>query len=81
MSKSVNLGNFEDTLKENEGRLSISRCRKILGKENENLTDEQVDSIRIMFEIMADMAIASFMRQKAHLKKHRQVGKESYNGK
>lgn len=50
---------------ERKGRLSLARCRAILGEEYKNLTDQQVDDIRIQMEMMADMAIKSYLTKRS----------------
>lgn len=64
-----------------KNRLSLERCRAILGDEYKDFTDDQIDQIRIFTEMLADMSIESFFKQLKVLKNTENQIQEGYNGK
>lgn len=51
-------------IQDEKTRVSIERCREILGEEYKNLTEDEVIKIRNEMEMLANMAIKSFMSKK-----------------
>lgn len=64
-----------------KNRLSLERCKAILGEEYKDFTDGQIDQIRILTEMLADMSIESFIKKQKVLKSTENQMQEGYNGK
>ena len=44
--------------------LTITRCRKILGKAAEKMTDTEIEELRNVFIVISDIAIDSYLAKK-----------------
>lgn len=52
-------------IEENSQSLSIEECRRILGDKYSNLTNSEIDQLRIGMELLADMTIQAFKQQRS----------------
>ena len=44
-------------------RLTIKKCRRLLGKEFENYTDEQIAELRDRLELLAEITVRTCLKQ------------------
>ena len=55
----------EEKLNDSSQSLSTEQCRSILGRNYANLTDQEIEQLRISMEMLADMTIQAYKRSKA----------------
>lgn len=45
-------------------RINIEEARKIIGKENEKYSDEEIEEVTSIFRVIADLAIDSYLAKR-----------------
>jgi hypothetical protein len=52
---------------EEKEKLSIAHCRKVLGKEGENLTDDEILEVRDVFYQLAEITLEQYQHEKSQV--------------